>query len=90
MRDWSCRPRPEELALAVAKEKGETLPAAATEEGEIEDEGDWSDAAILKLEEAVARYYTSAFFHFHGRAAVVPLRLHREDIATNTLLAAHV
>ncbi|KAJ7792292.1 hypothetical protein B0H14DRAFT_3499397 [Mycena olivaceomarginata] len=90
MRDWSYRPRPEQLALAVAKEKGETLAAAATEEGEIEDEGDWSDAAILKLEEAVARYYTSAFFHFHGRAAVVPLRLQREDIATNTLLAARV
>ncbi|KAJ7818080.1 hypothetical protein B0H14DRAFT_2601574 [Mycena olivaceomarginata] len=87
---WSYRPRPEQLALAVAKEKGETLAAAATEEGEIEDEGDWSDAAILKLEEAVARYYTSAFFHFHGRAAVVPLRLQREDIATNTLLSAHV
>jgi hypothetical protein len=76
----------EQLALAVAKEKGETL-AAAAEEGEIEDEGNWSDAAILKLEEAMVRYYTSAFFHFHRRAAVVPLRLQR-NIATKTLLAA--
>jgi hypothetical protein len=35
----------------------------------------WTPTAIAKLEECVARYHTQVFYHFFGRAAVVPLRL---------------
>ncbi|KAF8185778.1 hypothetical protein K438DRAFT_1765567 [Mycena galopus ATCC 62051] len=41
----------------------------------------WNRTTINELEECVARYHTQAFYHFFGRAAVVPLRLEQEVMA---------
>ncbi|KAJ7038722.1 hypothetical protein C8F04DRAFT_1255643 [Mycena alexandri] len=38
----------------------------------------WSPIRIAGFEERVARYYTQTFYHFFGRAAVIPLRLEHE------------
>ncbi|KAF8164179.1 hypothetical protein K438DRAFT_1984879 [Mycena galopus ATCC 62051] len=43
----------------------------------------WNSTAVHDLEESVARYYTQSFYHFFGRAAVVPLQLEHEVIAVS-------
>jgi hypothetical protein len=36
---------------------------------------DYLEADVLQLEEAVASFYTDSFFHFFGRAPIIPARL---------------
>ncbi|KAF8147544.1 hypothetical protein K438DRAFT_1944142 [Mycena galopus ATCC 62051] len=43
----------------------------------------WKSTTITELEECLARYHTQTFYHFFGRAAVVPLRLEHEAVAVS-------
>ncbi|KAJ7440104.1 hypothetical protein B0H11DRAFT_2253265 [Mycena galericulata] len=45
---------------------------------------DWNSNLISDLETKVARYYTQTFYHFFGRAAVIPMRLEHE-LGTGTV-----
>ena len=69
MVDWTYSPRPTSIDIAGARK--EELDAVQ-----------WDALTVVKLEDDIARYYTQTFYHHFGRAAVVPLRLDDDDIAT--------
>ncbi|KAJ6498851.1 hypothetical protein C8R45DRAFT_1093147 [Mycena sanguinolenta] len=67
MLDWTYSPRPTFIDIAAS--------------GKL-DATQWDPLTVVKLEEDIAHYYTQTFYHYFGRAAVVPLCLADENIPT--------